>query len=670
MGSSVQARRGRSPEAAGFTLLAILVVLAALTLVVGMALQRGEDERRSAILVKHDALALSAAELGLDRSRAYLGAILDKEGDLDKALDPLMNTNCESLANFNPDAGLEDDNLPVIAGGVKLAYGGQDRPFLLVPYDADGDAGFVEGAYLIRFDDNDDDGPGLALNTTTGNNVGAFKCKEGPDFVTEMGPPAKTNTARDRDRSVMVTVVGISPGTDVTRAQARKVLRARIGSAPSAGLITGGSIELNGASHVCGPYGSVSVNNGGFDDGCVCGKSCGKGPAGQSCGEGNACNVQVTYPGACNVDFGGGGGSCTSGTVPPTPKVEVWSKINAPPACTTEPCTPFYYLRADNHTGVGLPTGLGLGRAQVFMWDYAVCPNPQFFDRIHYPGEAGSLNPLDKWNVARALLPTGGCWRLVYDGNSSACADDEVRMADEDSLTKFTPFMQTPCDSALAPVVWKVKTTADAIAVSATPPCDSATTPYPDGTNAKRYRRNHIHPAASVSYAPATAPYRAPIPRGVWLLDGNLTLADSTPGFTAVGTQPAQRPITLLATGNVEVSGGASLALPPAHRGVSLLAGRDMALKNGNTEVLTCGNPASLPAVCPSAAILVHEQFSMGANQHVQGQLVVQNAGQCSGVVTGKAVQTQGNSTFSVPAMPPIYSPGTTTVLSWGEGSF
>src|SRR5687767_2687673 len=101
MGSSVQARRGRSPEAAGFTLLAILVVLAALTLVVGMALQRGEDERRSAVLVKHDALALSAAEFGLDRSRAYLGAILDKEGDLDKALDPLMNTHCENLAKFN-----------------------------------------------------------------------------------------------------------------------------------------------------------------------------------------------------------------------------------------------------------------------------------------------------------------------------------------------------------------------------------------------------------------------------------------------------------------------------------------------------------------------------------------------------------------------------------------
>jgi hypothetical protein len=657
MGSSVQARRGRSPEAAGFTLLAILVVLAALTLVVGMALQRGEDERRSAILVKHDALALSAAEFGLDRSRAYLGAILDKEGDLDKALDPLMNTNCESLMHLNPDAGTEDDNLPVIDGGVKLAYGGQDRPFLLVPYNADGDdAGTAEGAYLIRFDDNDDDGPGLALSATTKNNVGgALNCLEGTALS---GYPAKTNTARDRDRVVVVTVVGIAPGTDVTRAQARKVLRARVGSGPAAGLITGGTIDLKGASHVCGAYANVSVSDGGFEDGCVCGASCSKGPPDQSCGNGNVCNIQ-TASSTCKGEFGGAGGVCLPGAnVPPAPKVEVWSTLNAPPKCTTAPCTPFYYLRADKFT-VPLPLGaLGSDNPQVFMWDYTACPDPQAFSRIHYPGEPGVVGT--EWTVAKALLPTGGCWRLVYDGNSvpAACAGKDVRIQDSLSLTSLTPpNLTTVC--ATAPKVWLMGATVDATPSSFSS-CDSPSTLYPD-VGANRYKR-HYRTGGSVIYSSGS-----PIPRGVWLVDGKLTFSADTPNIGAM------EPVTILATGDVYVSNGTTVALKPAHRDVALLAGRDLEVKGGNSYIYTCGKPSTLTpsTVCPSAAIMVHEQFKMGSNTHVQGQVVVQNVARCSDEVPGTiAVQSNGNSTISVPAMPPIYSPGGTSVLSWGEGSY
>jgi len=649
MGSSMQARRGASRESAGFTLLAILVVLAALTLVVGMSLQRGEDERRSAILVRHDAIALSAAEFGLDRSRAYLGAILDQEGDLDKALDPLLNTHCGSLMSFNSDAGTEDDNLPVIDGGVRVAYGGADRPFLLLPYNADDDdAGTAEGAYLIRFDDNDDDGPGPALKSTTDNNVmGALNCLEGLDAGTS---PARTNTARDRDRSIFVTVVGISPGTDVTRAQARKVLRARLGTAPAAGLITGGTIELKGASHICGAYGNVSVSEGGFEDGCVCGKSCGKGPADQSCGNGNFCTVQTSNS-ICKSDFGNTGGNCIPGAnVPPAPKVEVWSTLNAPPKCTTDgSCTPFYYLRADKHTGV--PGSLDTDKAQVFMWDYTACPDPQAFSRIHYPGEIGV--PLTEWPLAKALLPTGGCWRLVYDG-TSGCPATQVRMKDEPSLRKLTPAMTTACTSTSAPIVWDMNPTA---AATASAGCDSASTLYPD-VGADRYKRHYVT-GGSVTYSSGS-----PIPGGVWLIDGKLTFNADTPDIGAM------EPVTVLATGDVFVSNGSTVALKPAHRDVALMAGRDLEVKGGNSDIFTCGKPTALPAVCPSAAIMVYEQFTMGSNTHVQGQLVVQNAGTCSSMVSGKAVQTAGNSTISVPALPPIHSPSGAQVLSWGEGSF
>jgi hypothetical protein len=654
MDSSMKARREKSPEAAGFTLLAILVVLAALTLVVGMALQRGEDERRSASLVRHDALALSAAEFGLDRSRAYLGAILDKHGDLDRALDPLLDTNCASLVELNNDAGLEDDNLPVITGGVKVMYGGQDRPFLMLPYDADGDAGTPEGAYLVRFDDNDDDGPGPSLSATTNNNVGTLNCEEGPNV---RNSAARTNTARDRDRVVTVTVVGLAPGTDLSRAQARKVLRARVGSAPASGLITGGSIELKGASHICGAYGNVTVTDGGFEDGCVCGSGCSKGPPPQSCGNGNVCTVQ-TGSSNCNGEFGGSGGVCIPGApVPPTPKVEVWSALNAPRKCTVAPCTPFYYLRASKHTG---NTGVGgyndSDMPQVFMWNYAACPDPQAFSRIHYPGETGVL--YTEWDPVKASLLGGGCWKLVYDGaglflQSPPCPGNKVRMAEGPSLMDLSPSLPATPSCTTAPIVWDMNATS---AASLSTGCDNPGTLYP-GVGADRYRRNYAT-GGSVTYSSGS-----PIPAGVWLVDGNLSFNSSTPAIGAMGN------VTLLATGNVFIGNNTTVSLKPAHRDVALLAGRDLELKGGNANLFTCGNPTALPAVCPSAAIMVYEQFTMGANTHVQGQLVVQNAGTCSNMVSGKAVQTAGNSTISVPAMPPIFSPGSSAVLSWGEGS-
>jgi len=120
----------------------------------------------------------------------------------------------------------------------------------------------------------------------------------------------------------------------------------------------------------------------------------------------------------------------------------------------------------------------------------------------------------------------------------------------------------------------------------------------------------------------------------------------------------------------VDVNQNTTLSLTPAHRDVALMAGRDLVLKGGNSNLFTCGKPTAMPATCPSAAIMVHEQFKMGSNTHLQGQVVVQNAAECSGSVSGKAVQSNGNSTISVPAMPPIFSPGGTSVLSWGEGSY
>jgi hypothetical protein len=47
----------------------------------------------------------------------------------------------------------------------------------------------------------------------------------------------------------------------------------------------------------------------------------------------------------------------------------------------------------------------------------------------------------------------------------------------------------------------------------------------------------------------------------------------------------------------------------------------------------------------------------------------VQNAGTCSSTVSGKAIETAGNSTISVPALPPISGSSGAAVLSWSESS-
>ncbi|HEX8434652.1 hypothetical protein [Archangium sp.] len=620
-----RAGRGR-PQ--GFTLLAVLVVLAALTLVVGMALQRGEDERRNAYLVQHDALALSAAEFGLDRTRAYVGAVLDNEVDLDKVLDPKLNTDCVALPLS--DGGTLDDNLfpaPDDAGsGVPFS----GRKFRLFPYRPGADGG-MEGAYLVRIDDNDDDGISAPFGPSTNNNrKGVFNCEEGPTL------PTKSNLVRDRDRTVIATVVGIAPGMDVTRAQARKVLRARLGSAPAAGIVAGGTIELDGTSHVCGTYGNVSVNSGDFADGCVCGAGCGNGPPYQTCGTGNACNVQVSGS-TCNVDFGGAAGSCTTNVnIPPPPKVEVWSKLNAPPACPVGSlsCIPFFYLREVS------------GKAEVYMWKYAAsgCDNPQAFARIHYPGEASS--------------PAAACWKLVYGGTGSTCPTGTVQMADDASLRARDPSMTTACGSA--PVVWGAATGV----ASSRANCDASTTLYP-GVGAVQYRRDYVSGSVFTFQASSAL---TPIPHGVWFVEGSVTFKGDMPDFNLV--PPNQGTVSLVATGNVVVDGNATVRLRPANRDVVVMAGRDLTLVGGNSFLFTCGDPATVPTNCPSVAVMVHEQFKMGNNSHLQAQLVVQDAATCSGATTkGRAIEMQGNGTISVPGVPPISSSSGAAVLSWGEGS-
>ncbi|WP_375770636.1 hypothetical protein NR798_06990 [Archangium gephyra] len=594
----------------GFTLLALLLVLAAMTLLVAATLQLGEDERRSASLVRHDARALALAEAGVERSRAYLAALLATNVDLDRALDPLLDTDCASLPS--PVSGRDDDNLPVFTVGDTVVLPGSGKRFFRVPHE--------DGAYLVRFDDNDDDGDSPAPEAATSNNpIGG--CSEGDDLA-----PGKNNPLRDRDQTVIVTVVGLYPGTDPATAQARKVLRVRVGPQPAAGIIAGGSIDLDGASHVCGLHGDIFATEDITGTGCMCGTKCKGGPPKKQACDANTTCLAQSGGDVCSATGGGSASQCVPGTsVPPPPVVNVWSSLNAPPGCVGLTCTPFYYLR-----------DLGTG-AQVHMWNYSKsgCERPQACPRIFHPGESSATEPCSK------------CWEKVHDGAScSGSGKKEIRKLDDVSLTVPLPLPWLTGCSNTAPLVWK----ASSVSFTSVKDCDPSTGLYPVPSPGQWSKDTSF--SGSFQYGGAR------LPRGVWMVEGNVDFGTNSPACAAypVGWKGA----TVLAQGDVDLHG--ELSFIPAHpRGIALLAGRDMKVSQGNTYIDTCGQ---------SAALLVHEQFYMVANSHLTGQLVVENAGQCSGLVTGSAITMKGNATIEVVAPPPIPSGRSASVLDWSESAY
>jgi hypothetical protein len=303
----------------------------------------------------------------------------------------------------------------------------------------------------------------------------------------------------------------------------------------------------------------------------------------------------------------------------------VWSSLNAPPGCVGGLCTPFYYLRE-------------LGGAQVFMWNYARtgCAKPQSCPRIFHPGESSTTTE-----------PCGKCWDPVYDVTScSGARSKEVRKADDPNLMLPTPIPWVSSCTNLAPVVWKASSPAFASIVSG---CDLSSGLYPEPSPGKWSK--------DASFTGSFQSTGALLPRGVWMVEGNVEFTGNSPACTA----PTSWKVSVLAQGDVDIH--AELSLRPAlPTGVALLAGRDMKVWQGNTFIDTCG---------ASAALLVHEQFYMGSNNHLTGQLVVENAGACSGLLTGpSAITLKGNATIEVSASPPISSGRPAAVLEWSESSY
>ena len=615
-------RRARGER--GYTLLAVSLVLIALTLVVAAGFALALSERKSGTQAQLDAAAQSIAEAGLQRTVAYLSAIADADGDYDRALDPGLDTTCAVGTAVTFAGNQADDNVPPFAG-TTVAAGPAGRTWRQVSH--------AGGAYLVRVDDNlDDRDPSTLWGTSTGNNG----CTEGPALGA-----AKENVRRDRDRVVSVTVIGIYPGTAYATARSRHTLRVEVAPSRGAGLIAGGTVDFNGTSQICGAYGDIQAT-GDVTGGCLCGAGCTGGPAYNHC-PGNSCQAQAAGS-TCSAGAGGSGSVCDANApVPPPPPVHVWASNNAPPASSGPNYIPFWYVL--------LNEAAAPATAELWAWNYgaAGCSNPRAWPRICRPGEA----------AAPCNLPVAAstCWTLIRSGNGAGA---ERQLAVQDAAAFTASALPLPA-AGVTPVVLE----ASVGCLDGTPEsagcAASDTAPYPGAAV-------HAELAASkrrqVTWSlEADGSAGVVLPRGVWFIEGDLDTRRDTP---ACGALPAGWSASLLVTGDVQLDVD-TFAIRPAHpKGYVLQVGRDLKVTTGNSRLYTCGT---------SAAVLVHEQFEIGGNMQLEAQLVAENKAFCSdhagnnSDLTAPAASFAGNAAIFVPAYPPYSAGRPATTQLWSEST-
>jgi hypothetical protein len=588
-------------------MLPVMLMVVALLLIASATLAVGTGARRSSSDARDHAQALALAELGLERTRAYLVRLSAVDLDFDRALDPNLDSACTVAGQVTVTSGGADDSLPPFSGpGVGVVdAGAAGRTWMLVPYG--------DGAYMVRIDDNQDDLAGTYV-AGTNNNSGAG-CVEGASLGA-----AEQNPVRDRDRTVVITAVGIYPGTNPATARATRTLRAAVGPAKAAGIIAGGSVDMGGASKACGEFADLSTT-GTMVDGCMCHAGCNGGPPSNQCGTLGAATCNVSAAGGCG-STSMGSGTCTGGAaVSPPPKVAPFDPTNGPAPCSSDAgvCTPYYYLR--HQAGVA---------TRVYQWNYggAGCQNPRGFLRLCHPTDGAPL------------AACAACWTQVY---ANPVAPYEVTLVDDATRLALSP----GAADAGGPTIWDVT----AGAATLTPSCsatDGGTDYPPPGTGF----------GLGVEEVPGTTfRLQAAPPRGVWLVEGNM----DTGGLTTGACPGDGLPRSLNVVGSVIHETNDLTLVPAAPKGYVLLAGRDLKMITGNTVLSTCGT---------GAAVMVHEQFWADANIHLEAQLIVEHRAACSTTVnTAEAIYTRGNMTIHVSGFPQVETGAPATPFLWSESA-
>jgi hypothetical protein len=512
----------------------VAVLTAAAALVVLATISLGGAERDQVELEARDALALSLAERGLERTKAYLAAILEVDPDLDRALDPALNDTCSVGPPFAVTDPTSDDHLPTFtdpgASAVTVAGWGTSTKarFLRVLWPS---AAAPQGAYLVRIDDDDDD-QGFGLPSAGADNPPLTSCREG----TNLAAPA-SNPVRDRDRTVVVTAMGIAPGIDPDAARVRKVLRAVVGKREMAGLTAGGPVSATGSAQLCGPYANAAAT-GAVAISSMCATACGAGCTAAGSG---ALTARTSDPGCSRGD----GGPCVAGADPPptVPPVDPGAKQWRPHACLASPCTPYYLL-----TTQGLPGGLKLK-----MWDYSTCPDPR-------------ACTTDSTQCA--------CWLNV---TGHTVVSGMVFLDDSD------PGLDAPFPSPANHAGDASRLVFRHISGSGTLTCPLAA-PAPVSDAVYRYDPTPIH-------LPPLPPVLPRLPHGVWLIDGLLQLeASADMPYCPAGWAGA----SLVVRGSVVLHNHGYSLKPPSGLEAIVVAGGDLEFQSGNTQLDGCGTGAAV----------------------------------------------------------------------------
>lgn len=322
-------KRLRSPKA--FVLI-VALLLAVATAAVAVSLQQGAGS--AIVAVTHSNAgeqARALAEVGLARAESYAMTVSRNRTDFDKVLDPNNEANC-SLLDAVTDSGVVaetgDMYLPRFTDTGASIVTFEGLRWRSVPYNG--------GAYLVRYTDNFDDGvvadgtvPTIDWSTSTSNNfsgaVGtATFCAEGPTIPTAVVPGINgvNNPARDRDRTIVASVIGIYPGTDPVKAKHRAMLSRVIFDGRVRGPVAmriGGSIDIDNGSQMqfCSELSGVSAT--GIID---------SGPPGScGCGTVQATTVDLTS-GDCGACCGSNSFTDVDGASQPLPAIPLVRAAN------------------------------------------------------------------------------------------------------------------------------------------------------------------------------------------------------------------------------------------------------------------------------------------------------------------------------------------------------
>jgi hypothetical protein len=436
-------------------LVVMLIAVGTISIAASLAYVSGRA-RVTAVHVEGAEVARLLAETGAERALAWATEVRATSIDFDRVLDPAIGTgtaaNCNGLAGapFDEDpaggaprAGADTFVPAFTEAGVTTAVypPGSGKRWRLVPDAATG------GAYLVRFEDNNDersDNP--VWNIASNNNVdGANNCNEGPAVGGE-------NLARDRDNAVWLVSIGIYPGTNPVTAVHRQMVRKLInepntpdGIGMFVGTIVAGNVEFHnefGTAHV--GANTLVASTGNVSGGPFCGTIIAKGTIGGAqaadCGTNLLKKVPNTLP------------------PPPVPPVGGWTVRSRRFHDWQSPCN-FY---SDPNVG-------------FFYWDPTARWDNNTQDCRDYTGDLVPPN-----RDLTALNDAGNCWTPIFVNVAGIALPNAEYMVQSGLETAVVPlplqwrpngatqvpmtYTVSPAPTAVTNVLWYTRAAAGTVA--------------------------------------------------------------------------------------------------------------------------------------------------------------------------------------------------------------